>query len=78
MAEGTREKVQTSWRGKAPLLGRGEEEGWTAIGNSLHWSVHPWALRGQGGSDAGYKKPLACLGDTGHFLCRLPVARHIL
>ena len=39
MAEGTQEKVQTCRRGKAPLLGRGEEEGQAAIGNSLHWSV---------------------------------------
>ena len=39
-AEGTWEKVQTRKRGKAPLLGRGEEEEWTAIGNSLLLSVH--------------------------------------
>ena len=26
----------------------------------------------------GSKKPLAHLGETGHFLCRLPVARHLL
>ena len=35
MAEGTREKVQTRRRGKAPLLGRGEEEGQAATENSL-------------------------------------------
>ena len=38
-AELTREKVRIHRRGRAPLLGRGEKEGWTAIGNSLHWSV---------------------------------------
>ena len=39
MEERTQEKIQTCRRGKVPLLGRGEEEGWTTIGNSLHWSV---------------------------------------
>ena len=44
MAEGTPEKVWTHRRGKAPLLGRGQEEGQTTIGNSLHPSVlaHKW------------------------------------
>ena len=35
MEERTQEKIQTCRRGKVPLLGRGEEEGWTTIGNSL-------------------------------------------
>ena len=35
MAEGTWEKVRTRRRGKEPLLGREEEEGQAAIGNSL-------------------------------------------
>ena len=39
MAEGTPEKVQTCRRGKVPLLGRGEWEGWAAIDNSLPWMV---------------------------------------
>ena len=39
-AEGTWEKVQTLWRGKAPLLGRGEEEGQATIENSLGPSMH--------------------------------------
>ena len=39
MAEGTREKVQTRRKRKAPLLGRGEKEGGATTGNSLHWSV---------------------------------------
>ena len=48
MAEGSREKVWTRRRGKAPLLGKGEEEGWAAIGNSLPWSVHvPMGLEGR-------------------------------
>ena len=33
-------KVQAHRRSKGPLLGRGEEEGRTAIGNSLHLSMH--------------------------------------
>ena len=47
MSEGTWENVQTRRRGKVPLLGRGEEEGRAAIGNSLGWSVHmPTGLEG--------------------------------
>ena len=38
-AEGTQEKVWADRRGKAPLLGRGEEEEQPTIGNSLSWSV---------------------------------------
>ena len=47
-AEGTREKFWTR-RDKAPLLGRGEEEEWDAIENSLCPSVCscPPACRGQ-------------------------------
>ena len=61
--EGTRGKVQTHRRGKVPLLGGQEEEGQTAIGNSLCQSVHmPVALRGWGGSGAGYRQQKAsCL-----------------
>ena len=48
MAEGAWEKVQAHRRGRAPLLGRGEEEGWVAIGNSQLWSVHmPVDLEGR-------------------------------
>lgn len=60
-AERTREKVQTSRRGKAPLLGRGEEEGQAAVGNALHWSMRmPAGLEGGGGSveATGGEKPL--------------------
>ena len=39
MTEGPRDKVQTHRIGKSPLLGRGEEEGQAAIGNSLCWST---------------------------------------
>ena len=81
MAEGTWEKILTHRRGKVPLSGRREEEGLTAIGNSLNWGVcmGPWALSGWGGSGTGYRgeKPLAHLGDTRCFLCRLSVARHL-
>ena len=34
MAGGTQEKGWTCRRGKAPLLGRGKEEGWASIGIS--------------------------------------------
>ena len=81
MAQGTWEKVWTHRRGKAPLLGRGEEEGWAAIGNSLHQSVHkPMILLGGVAlvQAMGDEKLLARLGEIGHFLCRLPVARHLL
>ena len=48
IAEGTQEKVWTHRRGKVPLLGRGEEEGPAAIGNSLGQSVHmPTGLEGR-------------------------------
>ena len=48
-AEGTREKVQTCRRGKAPLLGRGEEEGCTTtVGLESH------GLRGRSNSGTGY------------------------
>ena len=55
MAEGTREKVQTCRRGKAPLLGSGEGEGQGAIGNSPLQSVHmPMGLEG-GAACGGYR-----------------------
>ena len=44
MAGGTQEKVWTCRRGKSPLLGRGEEEGQTAIENTLGPSVHACPL----------------------------------
>ena len=48
MVEGTWEKVWTHRRGKAPLLGMGEEKGRAAIGNSLCWNVHmPMGLEGK-------------------------------
>ena len=52
MAEGTREKVLTHRSSKAPLLGRGELEGWATIGISLH--THMQALRGLSNSGTGY------------------------
>ena len=39
MAEGMWEKAWIHRRGKAPLLGKGEEKGWSAIGDSLRQSV---------------------------------------
>ena len=81
MAEGTQEKVRTHRRGKASLSGRVEEEGRATIGNSLFQSVHiPTGLEGGGGSTeaVGGEKPFACLREIRRFLCRLPVARHLL
>ena len=47
-AEGTQEKFWTRRRGKVPLLGGGEEEGWATIGNSLLRSMHvPLSLVGR-------------------------------
>ena len=61
-----------------PLLGRGEEEGHATIGNSLLQSLcMPVGLEGEEALLGG-KKPLSCLGEIRCFLCRLPVARHLL
>ena len=81
MAEGTQEKVQTHRRGKAQLLGRGERERQTTIGNPAPERVHAHGLsEGRAALEQakGCKKPLAYLGQIGCFLCRLPVARHLL
>ena len=60
-------------RGKAPLLRRGEEEGRTTIGNSLHLECTcPRALRGRDGSGtalAAVESPV-----TTHSLLALPIA----
>ena len=58
-----------------------EEEGRTTIRNSLSWSVRmPVGSRGQMAlaQTRGCKKPLAHSGETGRFLRRLLVARHLL
>jgi len=58
-----------------------EDEGWTAIGNSLHQRGHmPTDLEGRVDlvQAARGKKPLARLGQIGQFSCRLQVARHLL
>ena len=68
--------------GKAPLLGK------VRGGGADHHRKLPamecaHACELSEGSAAlvqatGGKKPLACLGETGCFLCRLPMARHLL
>ena len=64
MAEGTREKVWTHRRGKAPLLGRGEEKGRAAIGNSLLQSMRmPVGLEGWSGSAEATRSLLPFGGD---------------
>ena len=60
-----------------------EKEGRTAIGNSLCPSLHTHAHRlSEGGAALEQamcgKKPLAHLGETRHFLCRLLVTRYLL
>ena len=75
MAEGTCEKVWTHRRGQMPLLGRVRERG------ADHQCVHACGLSEGGAALAqatGSKKPLAHLGETGYFLCRLLVARNLL
>ena len=58
--EGTREKVWTCRRVKAPLLGSGEEEGQAAIENSLGPSVHTCPL-----DHRELSTPSQCLSSTG-------------
>ena len=76
--------------GRCHCWGGQEKEGQTAIGLSLLLNMHVHACRLSEGGEAlvqamgalvqltDSKKPLAHLGETGCFLCRLPVARHIL
>ena len=64
-------------------MGRGEEEGWTTIANSLLWSMRVHSHGISEGRVAlvqvlGGKKPLAHVGKTGHFLSRPSVARQLL
>ena len=83
MAEGTWEKVGTHRRSKAPLLGRVRGSG-ADCNRKLPAPEHaPSALGLSEGRVAlvqamGSKKPLSHLGETVHFLCRLPMARHLL
>ena len=81
-AEGTQVKFQTYRRGKSPLLGR-VRGGGAGQHRILPELQHAYACRVSEGGVAlaqarGSKKLLAQLGETGHFLCRLPVARHFL
>ena len=81
MEEGTQKKVQTYRRGKAPLLGRGEEEQWATKGNSLLWSMHmPTGLEGRAYLQRLWaaRNLLLIKGEISCFLCRLPVARQLL
>ena len=81
-AEGNQEKVWIHRRGKVPLLGKARGGG---AGRDRKLPARElcmptgsqrvgWLWHGILGS----KKPLACLGETGCFLCRLVVARHLL
>ena len=81
--EGTWEEVQTHRRGKVPLLGRVR-----GVGVDCHRKFpapeheHAWGLRGWGCSVQAIggekEKPLSPLGEIGHFLCRVPLDRHLL
>ena len=82
MAKGTQEKAWTHRRGKVPLLGRARGRGadhHRKLPALEH--VHPHGLS-EGGvalsQTTGDETTLAPLGETGCFLCRLPVARHLL
>ena len=82
MAEATQEKVLARRRNKVPRLGRARGGG-ADCHRKLLTPEHVYAhgLAGAGAAlvqAMGREKPLACLGETGCFLCRLPVARHLL
>ena len=61
MTEGIQENVWTCCRDKAPLLERGEEEGWASIENSLCPSMHAYlpTSRNQSVPSASPLPPLA-------------------
>ena len=81
-AEGTWEKVWTYRRGKAPLLGRVRGGGADHHRKlcALEHMHACWLSEGREAlaQDPGSKKPLSHLGETGHFLFRLPVAKYHL
>ena len=81
-ADGTREKVQACRRSKEPLLGRARRGGMDCHRKlPAAECAHPSGLsegRVALAQAVGGEKPLAHLGETGHFLCRLPVAKHLL
>ena len=76
-------KCGTHRKSNAPLLGRMRGEG-EDHHRKLPAPEHE--LQHHGLSESGValaqvtdsEKSLACLGETGRFLCRLPVARHLL
>ena len=65
-----------------PLLGRakgGSADCHRKIPAPEHAHAHRLSEGGVALAQAmGGEKPLAHLGETGHFLCRLPVASHFL
>ena len=65
-----------------PLLEKGEEEGWTTIGNSLHWTLcMPMGSHRVGWLWCRLLVVSSLLFIRGYWvlpLCRLLVARHIL
>ena len=68
-------------RGKESLLGRvrGDEDHHRKLSAPEH--VHACGIS-EGGvalvQAMGGEKSLTCIGETGYFLCMLPVARHLL
>ena len=81
-AEGTWEKVWTRRRGKAPLLERvrgGGADHHRKLPGPEHAHAHRLSeVRAALAQATVSENPLAHLGETGHFSCRLPVARHLL
>ena len=82
MAEGTWEKVCAHWRGKAPLLGRARGGGADCHRKLPSLDCAHACRRSEGraalAKSMGHEKPFSLLGETGHFLCSLLVARHLL
>ena len=72
-----RRKSRPAGEARRHCWGGQEEEGQTACTRAC---AYRQALRGWDGSVQALvsEKPLACLGDTGQFLFRLPVARNLL
>ena len=80
-AEGTQEKVWDWQERQGAIVGEGREgEAGRHRKFPVLECVPAHGLRGRGGSaeSNGGEKPLAHLGEIRCFLCRLPVARHLL
>ena len=77
----SRRRSRPAGEARCHFWGRQQEEVWTTIGNSLHQSM-PMPGLSEGAvalvQATSCEKPLAHVGETGHILYRLLVARHLL